>query len=228
MGQKVHPIGMRLSLTKQWQSKWFAESDYARLLNIDLGIEKYIRKHHKNAGISRVETEHTSQQMTVNIHASRPGIIIGRKGESADVLKLQLTQLAKCRVKVNIKEVRRPDIDAQLVAENIAGQLERRVTFRRAIRRTLANTMRLNVQGCKIMVSGRLNGAEMSRCEWVREGRIPLHTLRINIDYGTAEAATTFGIIGVKVWIYKGEEHNQPRAAFRRRPGDPAADNKTS
>ena len=155
MGQKVHPIGLRLNLTKSWQSNWFAESNYAELLDGDLKVEKYIRKHHKHAGISKVETERIAEELIVNVYASRPGILIGRKGESADVLKQKLTNLAGCRVKVNIKEVRRPEIDAQLMAENIAGQLERRVAFRRAIRRTLSSAMRLNIQGCKIMVAGR-------------------------------------------------------------------------
>ena len=163
--------------------------------------------------------ERAAQKVRLTIHASRPGIIIGRKGEAADALKGDLGKLTGRDVTVNIKEVKRPEIDAQLIAENIATQLERRIAFRRAIKRTLASAMRLNIQGCRIKVGGRLNGAEMSRQEWVREGRVPLHTLRADIDYGTAEANTTFGIIGVKVWIYKGEDYNQPRPLRRRAAG---------
>jgi len=173
----------------------------------------------KHAGISQVEIERAAQKVKVTIHSSRPGIIIGRKGESADALKDDLVRLTNREVTVNIKEVKRPEIDAQLLAENIATQLERRIAFRRAIKRSLASAMRLNIQGCKIMVSGRLNGAEMSRREWVREGRVPLHTLRADIDFGMAEALTTYGLIGVKTWIYKGEDYNQPRLVRRRGPG---------
>ena len=220
MGQKVNPIGMRLGITKTWNGKWYADKrEYPILLEEDLKLQAYIRKHMKHAGISRVEVERAAQKVKVTIHSSRPGIIIGRKGEAADALKDDLARMTKRDVTVNIKEVKRPEIDAQLLAENIATQLERRIAFRRAIKRSLASAMRLNIQGCKIMVAGRLNGAEMSRREWVREGRVPLHTLRADIDYGTAEALTTYGIIGVKVWIYKGEDYNQPRLVRRRGPG---------
>ncbi|MCZ6474527.1 MAG: 30S ribosomal protein S3 [SAR324 cluster bacterium] len=220
MGQKVNPIGMRLGITKTWSGKWYADKrDYPVLLAEDLMLQKYIKSHMKHAGISLVEVERAAQRVKVTIHSSRPGIIIGRKGESADALKEDLVRMTKRDVTVNIKEVKRPEIDAQLLAENIATQLERRIAFRRAIKRSLASAMRLNIQGCKIMVAGRLNGAEMSRREWVREGRVPLHTLRADIDYGTAEALTTYGIIGVKVWIYKGEDYNQPRLVRRRGPG---------
>ena len=220
MGQKVNPIGMRLGITKTWNGKWYADTrEYPILLEEDLKLQAYIRKHMKHAGISQVEVERAAQKVKVTIHSSRPGIIIGRKGESADALKEDLARLTKRDVTVNIKEVKRPEIDAQLLAENLATQLERRIAFRRAIKRSLASAMRLNIQGCKIMVAGRLNGAEMSRREWVREGRVPLHTLRADIDYGTAEALTTYGIIGVKVWIYKGEDYNQPRLVRRRGPG---------
>ncbi len=220
MGQKVNPIGMRLGITKTWNGKWYADKrEYPILLEEDLKLQAYIRKHMKHAGISQVEVERAAQKVKVTIHSSRPGIIIGRKGEAADALKDDLARMTSRDVTVNIKEVKRPEIDAQLLAENIATQLERRIAFRRAIKRSLASAMRLNIQGCKIMVAGRLNGAEMSRREWVREGRVPLHTLRADIDYGTAEALTTYGIIGVKVWIYKGEDYNQPRLVRRRGPG---------
>ena len=220
MGQKANPIGLRLGITKTWNSKWYAEKKaYPELLEEDIRLHKFIKKNMKHAGISQVEVERAAQKVKVTIHASRPGIIIGRKGESADALKEDLMKLTKREITVNIKEVKRPEIDAQLVAENIANQLERRIAFRRAIKRSLASAMRLNIQGCKIMVAGRLNGAEMSRTEWVREGRVPLHTLRADIDYGMAESLTTYGIIGVKVWIYKGEDYNRPRVIRRRTGG---------
>ena len=220
MGQKVNPIGFRLGLTKNWTSKWFADHrNYANLLEQDVKLQRYIKKNLKHAGISRVEVERAAQKIRVTIFASRPGIIIGRKGEAADQLKGDLQKLCKTDVTVNIKEVKRPEIDAQLIAENIATQLERRIAFRRAIKRALASAMRLNIQGCKIMVAGRLNGAEMSRTEWVREGRVPLHTLRAEIEYGTSEALTTYGLIGVKAWVYRGEEYQQPRLLRRRAGG---------
>ena len=216
MGQKVNPIGLRLSLNKDWASKWFAgKKDYAGQLEEDARIRRHIKKTLRHAGISRVEVERAAQKVKLTIMASRPGIIIGRKGEAADSLKNELAQLIKRDVTINIKEVKRPEIDAQLIAESIATQLERRIAFRRAIKRSLASAMRLGIQGCKIMVAGRLNGAEMSRTEWVREGRVPLHTLRAEIEYGTAEGLTTYGQIGVKVWVYKGEEYNQPRLKRR-------------
>ena len=217
MGQKVNPIGFRLSLTKNWTSKWYAgHRTYATLLEEDIKIQRYVKKQLKHAGISRIEVERAAQKIKVTIFASRPGIIIGRRGEAADALKNDLVRLTGSDIAVNIKEVKRPEIDAMLLAESIATQLERRIAFRRAIKRSLASAMRLNIQGCKIMVGGRLNGAEMSRKEWVREGRVPLHTLRAEIDYGTATAKTTYGAIGVKVWVYKGEDYNQPRLLRRR------------
>lgn len=219
MGQKVNPVGFRLVLNKNWNSKWFADKrTYANQLEEDDRVQRYVKKNLKHAGISRVEVERAAQKVKVTIFASRPGIIIGRKGEAADQLKADLEKVSKSEVTVNIKEVKRPEIDAQLIAENIATQLERRIAFRRAIKRALASAMRLNILGCKIMVGGRLNGAEMSRTEWVREGRIPLHTMRAEIDYGTTESHTTYGIIGVKVWVYKGEDYNQPRLIRRRAP----------
>ena len=220
MGQKVNPIGFRVGISKGWNSRWYADKrEYAGLLEEDISIQNYIRKNMKHAGIAKVEVERAANKVKVTVHASRPGIIIGRKGESADALKGELAKLTEREVNVNIREVKRPEIDAQLVAENIANQLERRIAFRRAMKRSLASAMRLNIEGCKIMVAGRLNGAEMSRTEWVREGRVPLHTLRIDIDYGTAEAMTTFGLIGVKVWIYKGDDFDRPRVVRRRPAG---------
>ncbi len=217
MGQKVNPIGFRLGLNRNWTSKWYAgHRTYADLLEEDIKIQRYIKKQLKHAGISRVEVERAAQKIKVTIFASRPGIIIGRRGEAADALKNDLVRLTGSDIAVNIKEVKRPEIDAVLLAESIATQLERRIAFRRAIKRSLASAMRLNIQGCKIMVGGRLNGAEMSRKEWVREGRVPLHTMRAEIDYGTATAKTTYGAIGVKVWVYKGEDYNQPRLLRRR------------
>jgi len=228
VGQKVNPIGLRLGINKTWTSKWYAnKKQYADLIEEDTKLQVHIRRSLKHAGVSLVEVERAAQKVKVTIHASRPGIIIGRKGEAADTLKDDLVKLInkpnlkkdqRRDVTVNIKEVKRPEIDAALVAQNIAGQLERRIAFRRAMKRAMASAMRLNIQGCKIMVAGRLNGAEMSRTEWVREGRVPLHTLRAEIDYGTAEASTTYGIIGVKVWVYKGEDYNQPRPIRRRQP----------
>ena len=218
MGHKVNPIGLRLGINRSWNSKWFAEKKvYTDQLEEDLRISRYVKATLKHAGISLVELERGANKMKVTIHASRPGIIIGRRGEAADVLKKDLEGRTKREVAINIKEVKRPEIDAQLVAQNVAQQLERRIAFRRAIKRALASAMRLNIQGCKIMVSGRLNGAEMSRTEWVRDGRVPLHTLRAEIDYGLAEALTTYGLIGVKCWVYKGEDYNQPRPLARRR-----------
>ncbi len=220
MGQKVNPIGLRLGITKTWNSRWYADKrEYPVLLEEDLKLQKHIKTRMKHAGISLVEVERAAQKVKVTIHSSRPGIIIGRRGESADALKDELSRMTGRDVAVNIKEVKRPEIDAQLLSENIATQLVRRIAFRRAIKRALAAAMRLNIQGCKIMVAGRLNGAEMSRSEWVREGRVPLHTLRADIDYGVSEALTTYGLIGVKVWIYKGEDYNQPRVVRRRAGG---------
>ena len=217
MGQKVNPIGFRLSLKKDWSSKWYADKrEYSSLMEEDARIRRHIKKNLRHAGVSRIEVERAASKVKLTILASRPGIIIGRKGESADTLKNELVKLTKRDVTVNIKEVKRPEIDAQLIAESIATQMERRIAFRRAIKRSLASAMRLNIQGCKIMVGGRLNGAEMSRPEWVREGRVPLHTMRAEIDYGTTEAHTTYGVIGVKVWVYKGEEYQQPRVLRRR------------
>jgi small subunit ribosomal protein S3 len=205
MGQKVHPTGFRLGIIYDWQSKWFAGSNYRELLKGDLSIRRYIDKALKDAGISRVEIERNANIVTVTVHTAKPGIVIGRSGQKVDELRGQLEALTGKRVRVNIQEIRMPELDAQLVARNIADQLERRVAFRRALRQTVGRTMARGAQGCKAMVAGRLGGAEMSRREAVMEGRVPLHTIRADIDFGRAEAHTTFGRIGVKVWIYKGE-----------------------
>lgn len=205
MGQKVNPIGLRIGINRTWNSKWYAEKTYAGQIEEDIAIQKFIKKRLKHAAISKIEIERTSRKTKVNIFSARPGIIIGRKGDEVDKLKSSLGKLTKREVAVNIKEVKRPEIDAQLIAENIAQQLERRVAYRRAIKRAMSSAMRMNIEGCKVMVAGRLNGAEMARTEWIREGRVRLHTLRAEIDYGFAEALTTYGIIGVKVWICKGE-----------------------
>jgi small subunit ribosomal protein S3 len=215
VGQKVNPIGLRLGITRTWNSKWFAEKSYAEQLKEDLDMQKFIKANLKHAAISKIEIERASKKMKINIFSARPGIIIGRKGDEVEKLKKNLSLLTKRDVTVNIKEVKQPEIDAQLVAENIALQLERRVAYRRAIKRTMSSAMRMNIEGCKIMVAGRLNGAEMARTEWIREGRVRLHTLRADIDYGFTEALTTYGIIGVKVWIYKGEAYERQQANRR-------------
>jgi len=205
MGQKVPPTGFRLGIIYDWQSKWFAGRTYRELLKGDLSIRRYIDKALKDAGISRVEIERNANIITVTVHTAKPGIVIGRSGQKVDELRGQLEALTGKRVRVNIQEIRMPELDAQLVARNIADQLERRVAFRRALRQTVGRTMARGAEGCKAMVAGRLGGAEMSRREAVMEGRVPLHTIRADIDFGRAEAHTTFGRIGVKVWIYKGE-----------------------
>lgn len=217
MGQKVNPIGFRLGITKSWQSNWYAEKRYSDILLEDLKIKDFIRKNLHHAGIASVEIERAAKSVKVFIHAMRPGIIIGRKGEEAEKVKQQIARIINHQdLVVNIKEVRRPEIDAQLMAENIAMQLERRVAFRRVMKKTLQNVLRFNVTGCKIMVAGRLNGAEMARTEWILEGRIPLHTLKADIDYAVAKAKTLYGILGVKVWVFN-EPKQMPSQVRRRR-----------
>lgn len=206
MGQKVNPIGLRLGITKTWISNWYAEKNYASELLQDIQIRKFLKKKLGHAGISKIDIERAAKNLKIVVYAARPGIIIGKKGEEAEKLKKSLSALVKQDLIINIKEVKRPEIDAQLIADNIAQQLQRRVAFRRVMKRSLANTAKYNVAGCKIMVSGRLNGAEMARTEWVREGRVPLHTLKADIDYATTESLTTYGIIGIKVWVYKGQQ----------------------
>ncbi len=222
MGQKVHPTGFRIGIIYDWQSKWFADQDYRGLLRGDLAIRGYIATHMGDAGISRVEIERNANMVTITIHTAKPGIIIGRGGQKVDELRNQLEALSSKRVRVNIHEIRMPELDAQLVARSIADQLERRVAFRRALRQTIARTMARGAEGCRAVVAGRLGGSEMSRREGVMEGRVPLHTIRADIDFGRAEAHTTFGRIGVKVWIYKGETLPEHRTA-REQPAPAAA-----
>lgn len=205
MGQKVHPYGFRVGVFKNWKSRWYAEKDYAALLHEDLRIRKAIKERLFHAGISEVEIERFTQRMRINIYAARPGIIIGRKGVEVERLKKMLGHITERQIHINIREIKNPDIDAQLIAESIALQLQRRVSFRRALKRAQQTVMQAGALGVKVMVAGRLGGAEMSRTEWYREGRVPLHTLRADIDYGFTEAHTTYGQIGVKVWIFKGE-----------------------
>ena len=202
MGQKVNPIGLRLGISRTWNSKWFAEKDYASQLRQDLDIQKFVKARLKHAAISKIEVERTAKRTKINIFSARPGIIIGRKGDEVERLKKELSKRNYNDVTINIKEIKRPEIDATLIAENIASQLERRIAYRRAVKRSIQAAMRMNIAGCKVMVGGRLNGAEIARSEWVREGQVRLHTLRVEIDYGVAEANTTYGIIGVKVWVY--------------------------
>ena len=205
MGQKVHPIGFRLGITKTWVSNWFAKKNYAELLHEDIKIRDFIKKELSHGGISRVEIERMSNKTRVNIYTARPGIIIGKKGAEVDRLKKDLSKLTDSQITINIQEVRKAEVDAQLVAENVALQLERRVAFRRAMKRAVTQARRLGAKGIRIACAGRLGGTEMGRREWYRDGRGPLHTLDADIDYGTAEARTLYGAIGVKVWIFKGE-----------------------
>lgn len=205
MGQKVHPIGFRLGILTKWESNWYAEKEYSRFLHEDIQIRKYIKKKLYHAGISKISIERTADKVRVNIHASRPGIIIGKRGTEVDVLRKELVKITPKEVFINIKEVRKPEMDAQLVSESVALQLERRVTFRRAMKKAVSSAMKFGAKGIKITCAGRLGGAEIARTEWYREGRVPLHTLRADIDYGQAEAHTTYGLIGVKCWIFRGE-----------------------
>ena len=214
MGQKVHPIGFRLGIVKTWASRWYAEGDYSKLLHEDIKLRDYLKKRLYHAGISKIEMERAASKVKINIFAARPGIIIGKKGAEVEVLKKELAKLTDKEVFINIQEVRKPEVDAQLVAENIALQLERRVAFRRAMKKSVSMALKFGAQGIKITCAGRLGGAEMSRTEWYREGRVPLHTLRADIDYGFAEAKTTYGIIGVKVLIFKGEVLSQAKKAI--------------
>lgn len=213
MGQKVHPIGFRLGITRTWNSKWFAEKDFSNLLQEDIRIRKFIKSKLYHAGVSRIEIERATNKAKINIYTVRPGIVIGRKGIEIEALKNELQKLTSKEIYINIQEVRKPEIDAQLVAENTALQLVKRVAFRRAMKRSVTTALRFGAQGIKISCAGRLGGAEMARREWYREGRVPLHTLRADIDYGFAEARTTYGIIGVKVWIFKGEILSKKREA---------------
>ena len=205
MGQKVNPIGLRLGIVKTWDSKWYAGKNYADYIFADHNIRKFIKKKLFHAGISRIEIERSARRVKLRIFTARPGIVIGKKGSEIELLKKELEKLISQEVLIDIQEVRKPEIDSQLVAENVALQIERRVAFRRAMKRGVSSAMRFGAQGVKIICSGRLGGAEMARTEWYREGRVPLHTLRADIDYGFAEARTTYGIIGIKVFIFNGE-----------------------
>lgn len=205
MGQKVHPKGFRVGILEGWESRWFAEKEYALLLHDDIKVRNFIKKRLHHAGIAKIELERAANKAKINIYTARPGIVIGKKGAEIEKLKTELAKLTDREVYLNIHEVRRPDLDAQLVAENVALQLERRVAFRRAMKESVARAIRMGAQGVKVRCSGRLAGAEIARTEWYREGRVPLHTLRADISYGLAEAKTTYGIIGVKVWIFRGE-----------------------
>jgi small subunit ribosomal protein S3 len=205
LGQKVNPIGLRLNITRTWDSIWYADKDYATYLIEDHKIRKYLKKRLYHAGLSKVKIERTGEKIRVKLFTARPGIVIGKKGAEIELLKQDMENFVDRPVTLDIQEVRRPEADAQLVAESIASQLERRVAFRRAMKKAVNSAQRFGVKGIKIACSGRLGGAEMSRAEWVREGRVPLHTLRADVDYALAEAKTTYGIIGVKVWIFNGE-----------------------
>ncbi len=205
MGQKVNPIGFRLGIIKTWSSRWYADKEFKKFLHEDLRLKKYLKKKMYHAGISKIEIERAAKRIRINIYAARPGIIIGKKGAEIETLKKDLQKFTSGELFININEVKRPETDAQLIAENVALQLIRRVAFRRAIKRSVGMAMKLGAKGVKVAVSGRLGGAEIARSEWYRDGRVPLHTLRADIDYGFAEAKTTYGIIGIKVWVFKGE-----------------------
>ncbi len=228
MGQKVHPIGIRLGISSDWNSTWYADSeDYANYLNEDIRVREYLKKELAHASISKIHIDRPAKAVVVTVHSARPGIVIGKKGEDIERIRRKIAPMIGVNlnnIKINIAEIRKPELDAQLVAESVAQQLERRVMFRRAMKRVLTNTMRLGAQGVKISVSGRLNGAEIARREWYHDGRVPLHTLRADIDYGVAEAHTTYGVIGIKVWICNGEVFDLDE----KRNQNQAADNATS
>jgi len=233
MGQKIHPTGFRLAVSRNWASRWYANNrDFAGMLAEDIKVREYLKAKLKNAAVSRVLIERPAKNARITIFSARPGVVIGKKGEDIENLKKELAIRLGVPVAVNIEEVRKPEIDAQLIADSITQQLEKRIMFRRAMKRAMQNAMRLGAQGIKIMSAGRLNGIEIARTEWYREGRVPLHTLRADIDYATSEAKTTYGIIGVKVWVYKGDTLGrndlpvaaEPRAEEERRPRGPRRD----
>ncbi len=241
MGQKIHPTGFRLAVTRNWTSRWFANSkNFPVMLNEDIKVREYLHKKLAHASVGRVVIERPAKNARITVYSARPGVVIGKKGEDIEHLKADLQKILGGQVHVNIEEIRKPEIDAQLIADSIAQQLEKRIMFRRAMKRAMQNAMRLGAQGIKIMSSGRLNGAEIARREWYREGRVPLHTLRADIDYGTSEAKTTYGIIGVKVWVFKGDmavknevavtpdaTADEQRRPPHRRPAAPRAGDKT-
>ena len=218
MGQKVHPIGIRLGIVKDWSSKWYADSKtFPEYVRVDYQLRVFIKNKLKDASVSRITIERSAKKVNITICTARPGIVIGKKGEDIEKLRSEIIKMIGLKlqdVRINISEIRKPELDAQLVAEGIAQQLERRVMFRRAMRRAVTNTMRVGAEGIKVRVGGRLNGAEIARSEWYREGRVPLHTFRADIDYGLAEAHTTYGVIGVKVWIFKGEIFDKPEVSI--------------
>ena len=224
MGQKIHPTGFRLSVTRNWGSRWYANSkSFPQMLNEDIQVRDYLKKKLAHASVGRVVIERPAKNARITVYSARPGVVIGKKGEDIENLKADLQKIMGVQVHVNIEEIRKPEIDAQLIADSIAQQLEKRIMFRRAMKRAMQNAMRLGAQGIKIMSSGRLNGAEIARREWYREGRVPLHTLRADIDYGTSEAKTTYGIIGIKVWVFKGEtmaRNEQPATAPEAAPAE--------
>lgn len=213
MGQKINPTGFRLAVNKNWLSRWYANSkNFAVMLNEDVKVRAFLKKKLASAAVGRIVIERPAKNARITIYSARPGVVIGKKGEDIEVLKAQLQKMMGVPVHINIEEIRKPEMDAQLIADSITAQLEKRVMFRRAMKRAMQNAMRLGAQGIKIMSSGRLNGIEIARTEWYREGRVPLHTLRADIDYATSEASTTYGIIGVKVWVYKGEVKSSKEA----------------
>ena len=233
MGQKIHPTGFRLSVSRNWSSRWYASNrDFAGMLAEDIKVREYLKAKLKNASVSRILIERPAKNARITIFSARPGVVIGKKGEDIENLKRDLGKMLNVPVAVNIEEVRKPEIDAKLIADSITQQLEKRIMFRRAMKRAMQNAMRLGAQGIKIMSSGRLNGIEIARTEWYREGRVPLHTLRADIDYGTSEAKTTYGVIGVKVWVYKGDtlgrndapQLQEPKSEEERRPRGPRRD----
>ena len=227
MGQKVHPTSIRLGIVKDWTSTWYADSKkYADFLNLDLETRNFIKQRLKHASVSRIQIERPASNAVITIHTARPGIVIGKKGEDIEKLRAEIAGRMGMPVHVNIEEVRKPEVEAQLVAESVAQQLERRIMFRRAMKRAVGNAMRLGAEGIKIMVAGRLNGAEIARTEWYREGRVPLHTLRADIDYGFTEANTTYGVIGVKVWVFKGEILDRDEQNVEPEPAKKAAGGK--
>lgn len=236
MGQKIHPTGFRLAVTKNWSSRWYANSkDFPGMLQEDVKVREYLKRKLAHASVGRVLIERPAKNARVTVYSARPGVVIGKKGEDIEQLRTDLQRIMGVPVHVSIEEIRKPEIDAQLIADSIAQQLEKRIMFRRAMKRAMQNAMRLGAQGIKVMSAGRLNGAEIARSEWYREGRVPLHTLRADIDYATSEALTTYGIIGIKVWVYKGDmldRNEQPAVEEpvaddrrpRRNPGKPEGD----
>lgn len=220
MGQKINPTALRLGVVRNWKSNWYARDNFAELLKKDYDIRAYVAKRLSQAGVSKVVLDRLANKVIVNIHTARPGVVIGKKGSDIEKIKAELTKIAGAEVVLNINEVRKPETDAKLVADSIASQIEKRVSFRRAIKKGMQSALRFGAKGIRVNCSGRLGGAEIARMEWYREGRVPLHTIRADVDYGFAEALTTYGMIGVKVWIYKGEIYNPKNVFLPKRTGD--------